>query len=127
MTSPADSSAAHSSAASSGPDQFELDPVFLNSRREAAAIFLLWFLCLLWAVPVCYATGYGVDVVPGKVPTVLGMPSWVFWGLLLPWLVADGVTIWLCFRFIKDDPLGTVEGEEAVDSKTAADDGEASR
>ena len=104
----------------SGSEHYELDPVFLNSRREAIAIFLLWFLCLLWAVPVSYALGYGQDVVPGQVPTVMGMPSWVFWGLLLPWLAADAVTVWFCFRFIQNDDLGTVEGEaeETAVSKT---------
>lgn len=119
MSSPADAA-----PASTGGEQFELDPVFLNSRREAIAIFLLWFACLLWAVPVSYAMGYGQTVVPGEVPTVMGMPSWVFWGLLLPWLAADVVTIWLCFRFIKNDPLGEVAGEETVDTNSA--DGEGS-
>lgn len=101
-----------------GSEHYELDPVFLNSRREAIAIFLLWFFCLLWTVPVSYALGYGQEVVPGQVPTVMGMPSWVFWGLLLPWLAADGVTIWFCFRFIQNDDLGTVDGEESVASRT---------
>ena len=31
------------SPSGSGTEQFELDPVFLHSRREAVAIFLLWF------------------------------------------------------------------------------------
>lgn len=122
MSPPADAA-----PASSGGEQFELDPVFLNSRREAIAIFLLWFLCLLWAVPVCYAMGYGQEVVPRQVPTVMGMPSWIFWGLLLPWLAADGATIWLCFRYIKNDPLGEVAGEEPVDSITAPADGEVAK
>jgi hypothetical protein len=120
MSSPADAASTNTSG-----EQYELDPVFLNSRKEAIAIFSLWFFCLLWSVPVCYAMGYGGDVVPREVPTVLGMPSWIFWGLVLPWLVADAVTIWLCFRFIKNDPLGSVNGEEAVAEKTA--DGEGSK
>jgi hypothetical protein len=119
MSSPADAA-----PASSGGEQFELDPVFLHSRREAIAIFSLWFFCLLWSVPVCYAMGYGQEIVPREVPTVLGMPSWIFWGLVLPWLVADAATIWLCFGFIKNDPLGEVAGEETADAKTA--DGEGS-
>jgi len=95
----------------SDSEHYELDPVFLNSRREATAIFQLWFFCLLWAVPVSYTLGYTQEVVPDQVPTIMGMPSWVFWGLLLPWLTADAVTIWFCFRFIQNDDLGTVEGE----------------
>lgn len=106
-----------SSPAETGHEEFELDPVFLNSRREAIAIFILWFCCLLWAVPVSYAMGYGQEVAPGEVPTTLGMPSWVFWGLLLPWLVADAVTIWLCFGFIKNDDLGQAP-EETKETET---------
>jgi hypothetical protein len=111
MTPPADAA-----PASPGGEQFELDPVFLNSRREAIAIFSVWFVCLLWAVPVCYTMGYGHDVVPGEVPTVMGIPSWVFWGLMIPWLLADVATTWLCFRFIKDDDLGQAEDERTADA-----------
>ena len=39
---------------------FELDPFFLHARREAIVIFLVWFIAMLWAVPYCYFTGYGV-------------------------------------------------------------------
>ena len=117
MSSPADS------PAGSGAEQFELDPVFLHSRREAVAIFLLWFVCLLWAVPVSYSMGFNQDVVPGEVPTTLGMPSWVLWGLLLPWLVADAVTIYLCFGFIKHDDLGKAP-EELDEGEASSPSGE---
>lgn len=107
-----------------GAEQYELDPIYLHSRREAVAIFLLWFVCLLWAVPVSYSMGFNQDVVPGEVSTTLGMPSWVFWGLLLPWLVADAVTIYLCFGFIKNDDLGESpeEAAEAASSRTAGEE-----
>ena len=34
------------------------DPVFLESRREAWVILLLWAAALLWAVPYCYLNGF---------------------------------------------------------------------
>lgn len=110
-------------ASSSPPssDEFELDPVFLNSRREAVVIFGLWFLCFIWAVPVSYMMGYGQDIVPGNVPTIFGMPTWIFWGIVCPWLVADVVTTWLCFRFIKNDDLG-VAPEELAESTEAGNE-----
>ena len=40
----------------------------------------------------------------------MGMPRWVFWGIFMPWLFVDAVTIWFVFFFMKDDDLG--EGEE---------------
>ena len=97
----------------SSSEEFELDPVFLNSRREAWVIFGVWFLCMIWAVPVSYMMGYGHEIVPGNVPTVFGMPTWIFWGIVCPWLVADVVTTWICFRFIKNDDLGVAPEELA--------------
>lgn len=103
-------------------DEFELDPVFANSRREAVAIFLLWFVCLLWTVPVSYMLGYGRDVTPENVPMIMGIPTWTFWGVLVPWLAADVVTTWLCFRYIKDDDLGQAEDELPATKATAGED-----
>lgn len=114
-------------ASSSTPssDKYELDPVFLNSRREAIVIFGVWFLCLIWAVPVSYLMGYGQSVTPENVPVVFGIPRWTFWGIVFPWLVADVVTTWFCFRFFKEDELDVVDGEEAADdTATTASAGE---
>lgn len=91
---------------------FEYDDTFLNSRREALIIFSVWAVALLWAVPYCYFNGYPDD--PAKfaenLPTVMGIPSWVFWGIGAPWLAADIFTTWFCFCYMKDDDLG-VEAE----------------
>ena len=87
----------------------EWDPVFLHGRREAAVIFALWILLLLWTVPYCYLFGYGEAVDPRTIATVFGVPSWVFWGVAAPWLVASAFTFWFCFRYMKDDDLGEAE------------------
>ena len=39
------------------PEEWEYDPVFLHSRREAIIIFCVWGAGLIWAVPFCYFTG----------------------------------------------------------------------
>ena len=39
---------------------------------------------------------------------VLGFPSWVFWGIALPWLAANLFTFWFCLFRMKDDPLEEV-------------------
>ena len=103
------------SSSNSSSEEFELDPVFLNSRREAWCILGVWFLCLIWAVPVSYLMGYGRELTPGNVPTILGMPTWIFWGIVLPWLAADVITTWLCFRYIRNDNLG-VSPEELAEA-----------
>lgn len=99
------------SAESSGP--IEYDPLFLNSRREAIVIFCLWLVGLLWAVPYCYFNGFQGHVDPENISTVWGIPSWLFWGIFVPWIVADVFTTWFCFCYMKDDDLG--EADEGAD------------
>jgi hypothetical protein len=93
----------------------EYDPVFLHSRREAAIIFALWVVALLWSVPYCYFTGYG-KFDAATFETVLGVPKWLFWGIFVPWLAADAFTIWFCFGYMKEDDLGAAhEGEDLAE------------
>ena len=92
-------------------DRPEYDTVFLNSRREAVVIFSIWLAGLLWAVPFCYLTGYINNYDPQTFTTTLGIPTWLFWGIAVPWLVADIITTWFCFWYLKDDDLGEMETE----------------
>lgn len=97
------------------PDE-EFDPVFIHSRREAIIIFCVWVVCLLWAVPYCYNNGYpaaGEQFDPESLVLVWGMPSWVFYGIVLPWLLAILFSTWFCFSYMKDDDLGVAN--EGVD------------
>ena len=96
-------------------EDLELDPVYEHSRREALLIFCVWALTFAWSVPYCYL--YGFDAVdPTTLQTIWGIPSWVFWGIACPWLVADLFTVWLCFFYMRDDDLG--ENLPAGDSLT---------
>ncbi len=99
-------------------EQERLDPVVVHARREAVVILAAFGACLVWSVTSCYLTGYGA---PGEaeLSTVLGMPSWVFWGVLVPWLAADVFGFWFCFFYMADDPLGESEDETEVGSETA--------
>ncbi|MFQ5730739.1 MAG: DUF997 family protein [Planctomycetaceae bacterium] len=89
----------------------EFDPVYLNARREAIVVFCLWLTALIWAVPFCYLNGYDYD--PESFSTTWGVPTWLFWGILVPWIVADVFTIWFCFCYMKEDDLG--EAHEGAD------------
>ena len=80
------------------------DPVFLHSRREAILIVGVWALGLIWAVPYCYLRGY--DLAPEEIDTIWGIPSWLFWGIAVPWLLADVFTAWFCFSYMAVDDLG---------------------
>ena len=89
------------------------DPVFLHSRREAILIAGAWAVGLVWAVPYCYLNGYGLP--PGEVETTFGIPTWIFWGILIPWIAADLFTAWFCFSYFVEDDLG----EDQAGAETA--------
>ena len=57
----------------------ELDPTFVNSRREACIIFAYGSSHFVGGVPFCYLNGYNVAD-PENIPITFGMPSWVVWG-----------------------------------------------
>lgn len=101
----------------SSSERDRLDPAVVHARREAVAILAAFGACLVWSVPCCYLTGYGA---PGEaeLSTVLGMPSWVFWGVLVPWVAADLFAVWFCFFYMVDDPLGESEDETEPDRET---------
>ena len=87
--------------------KYEFDPVFVNSRREAKFTLCVFAIFACYTVGVSYAFGYqSPNDVSSEVSLTLGMPSWVFWGIVVPWFLANVVTAWYCFCFMKDDPLG---------------------
>ena len=87
-----------------------LDPVFVHARREALFILVLFALCFVWALGVYFVDGYYPNgEIPAQIPKVLGMPRWVFWGIFMPWLFVDAVTVWFVFFYMKDDDLGEAE------------------
>ena len=96
-------------------DRPPYDTVFLNSRREAIIIFCVWAAGLFWAVPFCYFHGYIDDYDPQTFTTTLGVPTWLFWGIVVPWLVADVFTTWFCLCYMKDDDLGQAADELGSD------------
>jgi len=102
---------------SSSPGREPVDPVVLHARREALVILGAFAVCLVWSVGWCYLAGYH-EPTGAKLATALGMPSWVFWGVLVPWLAADLFAFWFCLRFMADDPLG--ESEDEADPRDEA-------
>ena len=115
------------------------DPLLANSRREAIIILTVWATCLLYTTGYCYLFGYlsyepmpeatgpalndllspgmeGRD--PGSLwtPLSLGIPDWVFFGILTPWLCCIAFTLWFCFAIFKEDdlPEPSDEGENGA-------------
>ena len=81
-----------------------------NARKEGLIIMVLWALCLTWSVGCAYLMGYNR---PAKeIQLILGMPSWVFYSVVLPWAVCLLFSIWFCFFYMADDDLGQDPEEE---------------
>ena len=115
------------------------DPIYRHCLREARFIFCVWSICFVYTVTYCYFNGYlsheplptstgpGVGTLLGPLtqfdrdpasleyPLGLGIPDWVFYGIVLPWLAAGIVSIWFCFFFfVEDDLSDTSESESQV-------------
>ena len=101
----------------SSPHRDPLDPVVVHARREALVILVAFGACLVWSVGWSSLAGYG-EPAPESLATVLGIPSWVFWGVLVPWLAADLFGLWFCFFFMADDPLGEPDDEAGREGTT---------
>lgn len=78
------------------------DSGFLRARREAALILASWVACLLWTITYSHLFGYR----PQPPALVFGIPSWVFFGILVPWVAATAFSVWFSLRCMTDDNDG---------------------
>lgn len=77
--------------------------VLRNARREALFVAAVWIACCV------YTCGYAALFAYRKDPMlhlVLGMPAWVFYGIVTPWVVCTVVTCFYALWGIQDEDLG---------------------
>lgn len=92
------------------PKPWRLDPVYLNSRRETLVIVVTCLVMAALSLGVCFRLGLGAVTEEEVVEQAIwGVPSWVFWGLLVPWIAGTAFTAWFAFAVLRDDPLGSDE------------------
>ena len=117
------------------------DPIVRSSRREAVVALALFAAALAYTITYCTRYGYldsppaldrgelggvnAADEIAAEPPLtfVLGFPSWVFWGIIVPWGVCTLIACWLSFACIRDEPLE----EAALPPDAPAAGGEAVR
>ncbi len=75
-----------------------------HARREGLLIMAIWAICLVWSSLSGYFLGYNTQA--ANVSLILGMPSWIFWSVVLPWSLCLIFSVWFCFSFMADDDLG---------------------
>lgn len=77
--------------------------VLRSARREALFVAVVWVLACGYTVGYSALFGYGQSAAP---TLIYGIPSWVLWGIFLPWSVTSLVTCWFAFFGMKDEDLG---------------------
>lgn len=90
-------------------DGREIDPLLRNSRREAVIIGLVWGAATLYCCIYSYLFGYireGRPLGRADVRPILGIPSWVVWGYLVPWITCAVFTFVFVGFFMAEDDLG---------------------
>jgi hypothetical protein len=90
-----------------------------NARRESILVALIVLAALVWTVGYCSLRGYhhepdswlirngwAANRTGENLDTYLGIPDWVFIGIVLPWAICTVITIVLSLRGLADDDLG---------------------
>lgn len=72
-----------------------------RAHLETVIMVAIFFVCLLWTLGYCGLAGYGEKADPES--TTLGMPTWIFVGVLVPWVLASIATVVFSLRFMTDD------------------------
>ena len=91
------------------------DPVVRHARREGVLIFTIWLTAAAVCCMVSYHLGYSTperQLGPADLKSIIGIPAWVFWGYLVPWLVCGVLTILVAGFVMADDDLGDDHAEE---------------
>lgn len=100
------------------PDAFAR--TFRNGRREALFALSMWIGAGIWCVGYCYLRGYnshdpdgwlvqsGLARVrsPDNLETILGVPDWVCYGIVFPWIICTLITIIFGLFIMTDDDIG---------------------
>jgi len=62
-----------------------------------------WIVFAVWTLG--YNAIYAFDAESSADNPIWGMPRWIVFGILIPWIFALFLTVWFALRFMKDTPL----------------------
>jgi uncharacterized protein DUF997 len=71
---------------------------------------------MIWTISYCGLYGYSDSP---EVTLILGVPSWVMWGIFVPWTLCTVISSLLATLFMQDADLGE-DPEEILSEKEAA-------
>lgn len=93
-------------------DHPQSNPTLLRSRREALIIMAAYVVAMTWTGVVCYFWGYGRDPATISFPLGLGIPDWVFWGIIVPWMASNVFTAWFTLGYMVDEQLAAEDEDD---------------
>jgi len=85
-------------------------PILASARREALVVAGLWATAGAWSITFCYLNGYGATA--DKLHFTLGFPTWIFWGVVFPWVLCALLSLLIANFVMTDADLGLEPGEE---------------
>lgn len=85
-------------------------PILQSARREALVVVGMWIVAGAWSVTFCWLYGYGNT--PDKLHFTLGFPTWIFYGIVVPWLLCVVASTIIANFVMTDADLGVEPGEE---------------
>ena len=72
-----------------------------QTLKEVKHLLLAWLFFASWVLIYCGFEAYGQDHEDVKI--TFGMPSWVFWGIAVPWICSIIYTIYFSLFVMKDN------------------------
>jgi phosphatidylserine synthase len=83
---------------------------FKQAKHELSIFLIGWLFFAAWVIIYSYFNAYKNQA---EEPSItLGMPSWVFWGIAIPWICATAFTVYISLFVIKDQEFTTEEEQE---------------
>ncbi|MEC5127429.1 DUF997 family protein [Verrucomicrobiales bacterium BCK34] len=76
---------------------------FRQSRKELYFMVASWVVFAGWTISYVGLKGGAKE--GEALRLVWGMPEWVVYGILIPWIFGLGLTVWFALRFMKDTDL----------------------
>lgn len=100
----------------------EKNSLLRSARREAVFAVTLWLLAVVYSVSVCYWLGYNRPA--ADLRFIAGIPTWVLYGIVAPWLICTIVSAWYSFFFAADEDF---EAESRLGEEHLAEEAEHDR
>jgi hypothetical protein len=83
---------------------------FIQAKRELSIFLIGWLFFAAWVLIYSYFNAYKDHTDEPSI--TFGMPSWVFWGITVPWICATAFTVYISLFVIKDQEFTIEEDQE---------------